>query len=88
MYHGHQNVKMLDVGFNEWQKAGLPVTRQIANQKHSNENAQFKSNINSTIRADADMINTKQQNHSNTIIIDSRTPIEHMQAQDPRFDIR
>src|SRR6476660_1182306 len=23
MYHGHQNVKMLDVGFNEWQKAGL-----------------------------------------------------------------
>jgi len=83
MYHGHQNVKMLDVGFNEWQKAGLPVTRQISNQKQSNENVQFKSNINSTIRADADMINTRQQNHSNTIIVDSRTPIEHMQARIP-----
>jgi thiosulfate/3-mercaptopyruvate sulfurtransferase len=83
MYHGHQNVKMLDVGFNEWQKAGLPVSRQIPNQKQSNENVHFKSNINSTIRADASMINTKQQNHSNTIIVDSRTPIEHMQARIP-----
>jgi thiosulfate/3-mercaptopyruvate sulfurtransferase len=83
MYHGHQNVKMLDVGFNEWQKAGLPVTRQIANQKQSNENVQFKSNIHSIIRADADMINARQQNHSNTIIIDSRTPIEHVQARIP-----
>ncbi len=83
MYHGHQNVKMLNVGFNGWQKAGLPINRQIPNQKQSNENVHFKSNINSTIRADANMINTNQQNHSNTIIIDSRTPIEHMQARIP-----
>jgi thiosulfate/3-mercaptopyruvate sulfurtransferase len=83
MYHGHQNVKMLDVGFNEWQKAGLPVSRQIPNQKQPNENVHFKSNINSTIRADADMINARQQNHSNIVILDARTPIEHMQARIP-----
>jgi thiosulfate/3-mercaptopyruvate sulfurtransferase len=83
MYHGHQNVKMLDVGLNEWQKAGLPVSRQIPNQKQSNENVHFKSNINPTIRADADMINTKQQNHSSIVIVDARTPIEHMQARIP-----
>ncbi len=83
MYHGHQNVKILDIGLNEWQKAGLPVRRQISTQKQSNENVHFKSNINPTIRADADMINTKQQNHSSTVIVDARTPIEHMQARIP-----
>jgi thiosulfate/3-mercaptopyruvate sulfurtransferase len=83
MYHGHQNVKMLNVGFNEWQKAGLSINRQIPNQKQSNENVHFNSKINSTIRANADMINTKLQNHSDTIIVDSRTPIEHMQAKIP-----
>ena len=61
MYHGHPNVKILDVGLNEWQKSGLPVTRQISTQKkQSNENVHFKSKINSMIRADADMIKAKQ----------------------------
>jgi thiosulfate/3-mercaptopyruvate sulfurtransferase len=59
MYHGHPNVKILDVGLNEWQKSGLPVTRQISNQKQSNENIHFKSKINSMIRADADIIKAK-----------------------------
>jgi len=30
MYHGHTNVKLLDVGLNQWQKSGLPITRQIS----------------------------------------------------------
>jgi thiosulfate/3-mercaptopyruvate sulfurtransferase len=84
MYHGHQNVKLLDVGLNQWQKSGLPVIRQISNQKNSNKNVHFKSKINSTIRADANMINAKQlQNYSSTVIVDARTPIEHMQARIP-----
>jgi thiosulfate/3-mercaptopyruvate sulfurtransferase len=84
IYHGHSNVKILDVGLNEWQKSGLPVTKQISNQKQTSESVHFKSKINSMIRADADVIKAKQlQNHSNTIIVDARTPIEHMQARIP-----
>jgi thiosulfate/3-mercaptopyruvate sulfurtransferase len=84
MYHGHPNVKILDVGLNEWQKSGLPVTRQISNQKQSNENIHFESKIDSTIRADADIIKAKQlQDQSGTLIVDARTPIEHMQARIP-----
>jgi thiosulfate/3-mercaptopyruvate sulfurtransferase len=84
MYHGHSNVKILDVGLKEWQKSGLPVTRQISTQKQLNKNVHFKSKINSMIRADADIIKAKQlQNHSSTVIVDARTPIEHMQARIP-----
>lgn len=85
MYHGHPNVKLLDVGLDQWQKYGLPVTRQISNQnKQLNKNVLFKSKINSMIRADADMIKAKQQqNHSSAVIVDARTPIEHMQARIP-----
>src|SRR5215472_11036326 len=28
MYYGHLNVELLDIGFNEWQKAGFPVNRE------------------------------------------------------------
>jgi thiosulfate/3-mercaptopyruvate sulfurtransferase len=84
MYHGHSNVKILDVGLKEWQKSGLPVTRQISTQKQLIKNVHFKSKINSMIRADADIIRTKQlQNHSSTVIVDARTPMEHMQARIP-----
>ena len=84
MYHGHPNVKILDVGLNEWQKSEFPITRQISNQKQSNENVHFKSKINSMIRADADIIKAKElQNQSGTVIVDARTPIEHMQARIP-----
>ena len=84
MYHGHANVKLLDVGLNQWQKSGLPITRQISNRKKSNKSVHFKSKINSTIRADADMIKEKQlQNYSSTVIVDARTPMEHMQARIP-----
>jgi thiosulfate/3-mercaptopyruvate sulfurtransferase len=84
MYHGHSNIKILDVGLKEWQKSGLPVTRQISTQKHLIKNVHFKSKINSMIRADADIIKAIQlQNHSSTVIVDARTPMEHMQARIP-----
>ena len=84
MYHGHSNVKILDVGLNEWQKSGLPVTRHISTQKQTSESVHFKSKINSMIRADADVIKAKQlQNHSSTVVIDARTSREHMQARIP-----
>jgi thiosulfate/3-mercaptopyruvate sulfurtransferase len=84
MYHGHSNVKILDVGLKEWQKSGLPVTRQISTQKQLIKNVHFKSKINSMIRADAEIIKAVQlQNHSSTVIVDARTPMEHMQARIP-----
>jgi thiosulfate/3-mercaptopyruvate sulfurtransferase len=84
MYHGHSNVKILDVGLNEWEKSGLPVTRHISIQKQLIKNVHFKSKINSMIRADADVIKAKQlQNHSSTVVIDARTSREHMQARIP-----
>jgi thiosulfate/3-mercaptopyruvate sulfurtransferase len=84
MYHGHSNVKILDVGLKEWQKSGLPVTREISTQKQLIKNVHFKSKINSMIRADADIIKAVQlQNHSSTVIVDARTPMEHMQARIP-----
>lgn len=50
MYHGHTNVKILKIGLSEWQKSGLPVTRQISTQrKQLNKNVYFKSKINPMI---------------------------------------
>jgi thiosulfate/3-mercaptopyruvate sulfurtransferase len=47
MYHGHTNVKILDIGLGEWQKSGLPVTRQNSTRKKQlNKNTHFKSKVN------------------------------------------
>jgi thiosulfate/3-mercaptopyruvate sulfurtransferase len=80
MYHGHPNVKLLDSGFNQWHKAGLPTTRQIPTQKLST--SLFKSKINCAIRADAEIIKAKQSD-PNVIIVDARTAQEHFQARIP-----
>jgi thiosulfate/3-mercaptopyruvate sulfurtransferase len=72
MYHGHPNVKLLDLGFSQWHKAGLPITKKIL--PSSSSSAQFKSKINSTIRADAELIKEAKQNDPNVVIIDARTP--------------
>jgi thiosulfate/3-mercaptopyruvate sulfurtransferase len=80
MYHGHPNVKLLDIGFRQWHKAGLPTTRQIPTQKPST--SLFKSRINCTIRADAEIIKAKQSD-PNVIIVDARTAQEHFQARIP-----
>jgi thiosulfate/3-mercaptopyruvate sulfurtransferase len=86
IYHGHTNVKILNIGLGEWQKSGLPVTRQISTRKKQlNKNTHFKSKVNTMIRADAEMIKARQQlqNQSSTVIVDARSPVEHIQARIP-----
>lgn len=96
MYYGHANVKLLDIGFSEWQRAGYPVTREVIRgerqDRHvgpaisSNSEAEptpiFKSKINQAIRADADYIKTKQTD-PDVVIVDARTPQEHFAARIP-----
>lgn len=87
MYYGHRNVKLLDIGFSQWRKAGFPVTREAQRQEevaigNSIGPTRFKSKINPTVRAEADYIKTKQRD-PNVVIIDARTPQEHFQARIP-----
>src|SRR5918912_2270380 len=83
MYHGHQNTRLLDIGITTWQRLGLPISRGTAFTINTNTNsAKFNSKPINTIRADADMIKAKQTN-ANVIIVDARTPQEHMQARIP-----
>ena len=87
MYYGHPNVKLLDIGFSQWQKAGFPVTREAQRQEEIAIGniigpTRFKSKINPTVRAEADYIKTKQRD-PNVVIIDARTPQEHFQARIP-----
>jgi thiosulfate/3-mercaptopyruvate sulfurtransferase len=81
MYHGHQNTKLLDIGFTAWQTSGLPISRGTAVTINTNP-VKFKSNPVNAVRADADMIKAKQKD-PNVIIVDARTPQEHMQARIP-----
>ena len=90
MYHGHPNVKLLDIGFSQWQKTGFPVTREVIPAQKQEEITigsragplRFRSKINPTVRAEADYIKTKQRD-PNVVIIDARTPQEHFQARIP-----
>jgi thiosulfate/3-mercaptopyruvate sulfurtransferase len=79
MYHGHPNTKLLDIGFSMWQKAGLPISRDNPSNITP---VKFKSKPNLAIRADSDMIRTKQTD-PNIVIVDARTPQEHIQARIP-----
>jgi thiosulfate/3-mercaptopyruvate sulfurtransferase len=82
MYHGHPNVRLLDIGFNQWLQRGYPVTREAPSQLSNKDAPQFKSKINQTIRAEAEYIKAKQID-SNVVVIDARTPQEHFQARIP-----
>jgi len=87
-YYGHENTKLLDIGYFRWHKTGLPISTydkplsKEINQTFNNTNIKFIAKINPTIRADAHIIKEKQKD-SNTIIIDARTPQEHFQARIP-----
>jgi thiosulfate/3-mercaptopyruvate sulfurtransferase len=81
MYHGHQHTKLLDIGFNIWQKSGLPISRGVPALINKNP-VKFKSKPITTIRADEQLIKAKQKD-PNVIIVDARTPQEHMQARIP-----
>ena len=39
MYHGHLNVELLDIGFNQWEERGYPVTRETQQQKGKESDA-------------------------------------------------
>lgn len=81
LYHGHPNVKLLEIGFSEWMKVGLATSKQIPTYTTPND-AHFSSRINSSIRADEQTI--KDRMHTGEIIIlDARTPQEHFQARIP-----
>lgn len=84
LYHGHPNVNLLDIGFDQWQKAGFPVTREVIPTQIGDTvgSIRFRSKINPTVRAEAVYIKTKQQD-PNVVIIDARTPQEHFQARIP-----
>ncbi len=83
MYHGHPNVRLLDICFNQWLQRGYPVTREVHPSQLSNKDTpQFKSKINPAIRAEAEYIKTKQSD-SEVVVIDARTPQEHFQARIP-----
>ena len=58
MYHGHPNTKLLDIGFDMWQKQGLPILQGARFNINTNMNipVKFKSKPNHSIRADSDII--------------------------------
>lgn len=79
LYHGHNKASLLDAGFNAWQKAGLPVTREAPKQPTP---APFKSRPNPDIRADAEIVKSRSTDPS-TVVVDARSAQEHMQARVP-----
>jgi thiosulfate/3-mercaptopyruvate sulfurtransferase len=89
MYHGHGNVRMLEIGFSQWLKLGYPVTRElhasqaIAEDKGKKQSqVSFKSKLNPIIRANAEYIKSKLED-PNVLILDARTAQEHFQAKIP-----
>jgi thiosulfate/3-mercaptopyruvate sulfurtransferase len=85
-YYGHEKANLLDVGYFQWQKGGLPISKyekpflKKITKVSDDTNIKFTAKINLSIRADAHIIKEKQ-NDSNAIIIDARTPQEHFQAR-------
>ena len=82
MYHGHQQTKLLDIGFSVWQRSGLPISRGAPVLANKNNIVRFKSKPIIAIRADEQLIKAKQKD-PNVIIVDTRTEQEHMQARIP-----
>jgi thiosulfate/3-mercaptopyruvate sulfurtransferase len=88
IYYGHTDVKLLDIGYNKWQKAGLPIATDATAQNSKtkdlsiNMDSKFVAKINPASRADDKTIKEKQ-NDPNVVIVDARTPQEHFQARIP-----
>lgn len=85
IYYGHTNVRLLDIGFNQWLRKGLPVEKNFANfnEKFASKPKQkFTARTNHAVRANAEIIDEKR-NNSDTVIIDARSPQEHFQARIP-----
>jgi thiosulfate/3-mercaptopyruvate sulfurtransferase len=83
IYFGHKNVKILDIGFENWLQSGYPMTKDF-NSKNAEtiSDRGFVARIQATEKADAQFIN-EVKDKPETIIIDTRTPQEHFQARIP-----
>jgi thiosulfate/3-mercaptopyruvate sulfurtransferase len=83
IYFGHKNVKILDIGFENWVHMGYPITTDHKSKNSATEsNKGFVARINATERADAQLI-YEEKDKPETIIIDARSPQEHFQARIP-----
>jgi thiosulfate/3-mercaptopyruvate sulfurtransferase len=83
IYFGHKNVKILDIGFENWVRLGYPTTTDYKPKNSSTESGTgFVARIDATERADAQLI-YEEQDKPETIIIDARSPQEHFQARIP-----
>jgi thiosulfate/3-mercaptopyruvate sulfurtransferase len=83
IYFGHKNVKILDIGFENWVRMGYPITTDHKSKNSATgSNKEFVARINATERADAQLI-YEEKDKPETIIIDARSPQEHFQARIP-----
>ena len=71
-YFGHDDVHMLNGGFNAWQDAGFPVTQEATVPRSGN----FKMNRRADRLATADDVLEKLNNPS-AVIVDTRSDAEH-----------
>lgn len=83
IYFGHKNVKILDIGFENWLQSGYPITKDFKSMNAGTiSDIGFVARIQATEKADAQFIN-EVKDKPETIIIDTRTPQEHFQARIP-----
>lgn len=79
LYNGHNNTSLLDTAFSFIRRRGtLPIARDLAKPVVTN----FISKPNNSLRADERIVK-ERLNDNGTVIIDSRTPLEHIQARIP-----
>jgi thiosulfate/3-mercaptopyruvate sulfurtransferase len=71
-YFGHDDVHMLNGGFNAWRDAGLPVTQEATIPKGGN----FKMNRRAGRLATADDV-LKKLNNPSAVIVDTRSDAEY-----------
>lgn len=83
IYFGHSNVKILDIGFENWLQSGYPVTKDFETKNAATRpDRGFVAHVRTTERADAQFI-YQEKDKPETTIIDARTPQEHLHARIP-----
>lgn len=83
IYFGHSNVKILDIGFENWLQGGYPVTKDFETKNAATKSDRgFVAHVRTTERADAQLI-YQEKDKPETTIIDARTAQEHLHARIP-----
>ena len=83
IYFGHSNVKILDIGFENWLQSGYPVTKDFETKNAATRpDRGFVAHVRKIERADAQFI-YQEKDKPETTIIDARTPQEHLHARIP-----